>query len=163
MPTTITKNQYRITPIRTDFLQRARVSGLDDQNQPVERSIATGGEPCRDALRRALPGEEIILASYCPFKLSGPYKEYGPVFILATEIEELVDLSSLPMTGKHRYFSTVFVLKGYSSDERIVDSVLTSLEDAEERLESLFVRSDVDFVLARFCAYGCYACRIERV
>lgn len=163
MPTTIAKHQYRITPIRTDFLQRARASGLDDQNQPVERSVATGGEPCRDVLRPARPGEEIILASYCPFKISGPYKEYGPVFILATETEESVDLSSLPMTGKHSYFSTLFVLKGYSSAERIVDSVLTSLEDAEDKLGKLFMRSDVDFVLARFGAYGCYACRIERV
>lgn len=163
MPTTILKTPYRITPIRTDFLQRARASGLDDQNQPVERSIATGWEPCRDVLRRALPGEEIILASYCPFKISGPYKEYGPVFILATETEESVDLFSLPMTGEGRYFSTVFVLKGYSSDERIVDSVLTSLEDAEDKLDKLFMQSDVDFVLTRFGAYGCYGCRIDRV
>jgi hypothetical protein len=163
MPTTAANQKYRIVPIRTDFLRRARASGLDDQNQPVERSVATGGEPCRDVLRPALPGEEIILASYCPFKISGPYKEYGPVFILATDTEETVDLSSLPTTGKHSYFSRLFVLRGYSSDERIVDSVLTSLDDAEDRLDKLFMRSDVDFVLARFGAYGCYGCRIERV
>ena len=53
----------RVVPIRASFVERARREGLDDQNQPVERHIAEGGEPCRDALRRARPGEALILAS----------------------------------------------------------------------------------------------------
>ena len=69
--------KYQITPIRKDFLIKVRESGIDDQNQPIVHFIAEGGEPCRDVLRRAVAGEELILASYCPFSKPGPFKEYG--------------------------------------------------------------------------------------
>ena len=76
--------KFQLLPLRQDFLHKARVEGLDDQGQPVRRYHSTeGGEPCRDVLRRARPGEEVILASYCPYEQDGPYKEYGPIFILA--------------------------------------------------------------------------------
>lgn len=59
---------YKILPVRDDFLARARSEGIDDLGQPVERMFATGGEPCRDSFRRAEAGEALILASYCPFQ-----------------------------------------------------------------------------------------------
>lgn len=60
-----------IRPIKEDFLLKVREASLDDQNQKVVRLTAAGGEPCRDVLRRAKPGEELILASYCPFTVAG--------------------------------------------------------------------------------------------
>ena len=54
---------YKITPIRSDFLIKVREAGIDDQNQPVVTQVAMGGEPCRDVLRRANVGEALILAS----------------------------------------------------------------------------------------------------
>lgn len=154
---------YKITPIGARFVRRARIDGLDDQMQTVERSIAKGGEPCRDVLRRALPGEEIILASYCPFERASPYREYGPVFILATESLALTDSSYLPITGDPAYFHSPFVLRAYSQEERIVDAAITAPDTAHQILQKFFQRDEVAFVLARFAAYGCYACRLDRV
>ena len=79
-----------IAAIPTRFLQRVRTEGLDDQGQAVKRVIAQGGEPCRDVLRRATAGEELILASFTPFSKPGPYKEYGPIFVLAQSADEAV-------------------------------------------------------------------------
>jgi hypothetical protein len=56
-------DQYNSIPLRDSFLLKARSEGVDDLGQPVERWVAEGGEPCRDALRRARPGEALILAS----------------------------------------------------------------------------------------------------
>jgi hypothetical protein len=148
---------YQIIPLPADFLARVR-AGQDDQGQPVEFSIAEGGEPLRDILRRARPGEAIALASYCPFQAAGPYREFGPVFISAAPSPETV-----PFEPERNYFSSTFVLRAYSAAERIVDAVLVAPDQAEEAIARLFGKPDVAFILARFAAYGCYACRIERV
>ena len=155
---------YKIIPIREDFLLKARNESLDDQNQPVEHLIAQGGEPCRDVLRRALPGEKLILASYCPFSKTGPYKEYGPVFIMANNTAELPDLSQLPLSsGKETdYLVETFVIRAYSEQESIVDATLASKKDALSMVNHFFSMAEVQFILLRFAAYGCYSLRLDR-
>lgn len=150
----------RIIPIRSAFLQRAR-DGIDDLGQPVERHLAAGGEPLRDALRRAVPGEAILLASHCPFTLAGPYREYGPVFVSGAG-SAMPALDALPLDGDAPYLGASFVLRAYSADERIVDARLSSPQAAAADLDAFFARTDVAFVLARFPTYGCYALRLER-
>ena len=153
---------YKIIPVRDDFLARARSAGLDDLGQPVERMPAKGGEPCRDAFRRAVAGEELILASYCPFQSAGPYREYGPVFILAQAGSPNAAPASLPVDGGQPYLGANFVLRAYSDEERIVDALITAPAEAPAELARLFASSATAFVLARFAAYGCYALRLER-
>lgn len=151
---------FHIVPLPASYLARVR-DGIDDLGQPVERHIAAGGEPLRDGLRRARPGEAILLASYCPFTVAGPYREYGPVFVSAAGTESPA-LDSLPLEGAHPYLAASFVLRAYSADERIVDARLSSPQAAAGDLDAFFVRDDVAFVLARFPTYGCYALRLER-
>jgi len=157
--------QYQIIPMRSDFLKKVRRLGLDDQGQAVEFLKAVGGEPCRDVLRRAKAGEMLILASYCPFIKAGPYKEYGPVFILANESDELVDYSNLPLPKGEEtdYLGDTFVLKAYCENERILDAVLSSPVDAESDLAGLLSNKAVSFVMARYAAYGCYSFCVERI
>jgi hypothetical protein len=150
-----------LVPIRPAFLAQVRGQGIDDLGQPVEQVIAAGGEPCRDAFRRARPGEALILASYCPFERPGPYREYGPVFVLAQPDPNAAPPSALPVDGDRAYLGASFVLRAYSSDERIVGAVLATPLDAGAQLERLFEEHAPAFVLARFPTYGCYALRIE--
>lgn len=152
---------YRIVPIRDDFTTRARELRLDDQGLPVEHHRAAGGEPCRDVVRRARPGEALILASYSPFVRPGPYKEFGPVFILANDAADTGELTALPVGGPAPYFTQPFALRAYCRDERIIDAVITPLAEAQQHLLRLLALPDTAFVHARFGAYGCYACRIE--
>ncbi|HWJ95310.1 MAG TPA: DUF1203 domain-containing protein [Telluria sp.] len=151
---------FRIIPISQAFLAGAR-GGTDDLGQPVERHTARGGEPLRDGLRRAVPGEQILLASYCPFMVASPYKEYGPVF-LAAEPQAEPRLDALPVDGELPYLASSFVLRAYSHEERIVDARMSSPQAAHDDLDAFFARDDVAFVLARFPTYGCYALRLER-
>ncbi len=155
----------KIIPIEQDFLTRVRHQQIDHQGQPVERFYSVeGGEPCRDVLRRSRPGEEVILASYSPFAKVGPYKEYGPVFILANPSDESVRLNILPIpdTSSSDYFSQQLVLRAYNHKETMVDSVLVSASDARDTAEKFLLNPEVAFVQARFPTAGCFACRIER-
>ena len=141
------------------FLDKVRNEGLDDQGQPVWRVVAAGGEPCRDVLRRAEPGEELILASFTPFNAPGPYREYGPVYVLANPSAEEAPRDVLPLDG---YFRERFVLRAYSSEEQIVDAAMITGREAGDTVDRLLGREDVAFLHARFPTYGCFALRIDR-
>jgi len=160
--------KYKIRKIREDFLLKLRTEGLDDLNQKVVHSIAQGGEPCRDVLRRARVGEELILASYCPFKQNGPYTEYGPIFVLANESTENVNYFQLPISThlhtneKHDYLQKSFVLRAYNQKEEIIDAKVVSEDESQDILLQFLKNEETDFVIARFTAYGCYGLRVER-
>ncbi len=144
---------------------RVQRRGVDDQLQPVHRFISpSGGEPCRDALRRARPGEEVILASFCPYTLNGPYKEFGPVFVLANPDTQPVQRGALPIAPAldASYLQERFALRAYGHNEWVLDGALVTRDAAQEVVERFLARDDVAFVQARFPSHGCFACRIER-
>ena len=152
-----------IAAIPEAFLERVRSRGVDDLGQPVKRVTASGGEPCRDVLRRAVAGEELILASFTPFTKTGPYKEYGPIFVLANQSEESVRRDGLPRAGgPNDYLREHFVIRAYSSDEAIVDAAYLAAADLPASVDRFLQRSDVAFLHARFPTYGCFALRIDR-
>ena len=148
-----------LAPIPQSFLDRVRAEGIDDLNQPVRRVRAKGGEPCRDVLRRAVEGEELILASFTPFKQTGPYKEYGPIFVMANADGGDIARDAVPANG---YLRERFVIRAYSAAEEIVDAALTGPADAEATIERFFARADTEFLHVRFPTYGCFAVRIDR-
>jgi hypothetical protein len=159
-----------IPPMPQAFLDRVRNDGIDDLGQAVVRRVAQGGEPCRDALRRARPGEELILASFSPFTASGPYHEYGPVFVLAqpaTPATEEAARDRLPLEPLSHgwpegYLRDRFVLRAYSAAEEILDAAMVTPAEADETVKGFLRRPEVAFVHARFPLFGCFACRIDR-
>ena len=156
----------RVAALPDDFLQRLRAEGRDALGQPVRRLVAQGNEPCRDVLRRARPGEELILASFSPFVTEGPFHEYGPVYVLANPSGEEVRRDALPLQpppgSSEPYLRTQFVLRAYAEDESIVNAEMASPETAHEILGRFLDTDGVAFVHARFPLYGCFACRIDR-
>jgi hypothetical protein len=151
-----------IAPIPQVFLDRVRREGLDDLGQPVKRVLAEGGEPCRDVLRRARAGEELILASFTPFTKAGPYKEYGPVFVLAHGDDEPVRRDAIvPASSESSYLREQFVIRAYSAAEEIVDAKLVGAAAFDETVERFLGSAEVAFLHVRFPTYGCFACRID--
>ena len=152
-----------ITAIPAPFLHRVRSEDIDDLGQPVKRVIAQGGEPCRDVLRRATAGEELILASFTPFSKAGPYKEYGPIFVLAQPSEESGSRNELPRAGGPAdYLRELFVIRAYSAQEEILDAALVKAPDFTTTVERFFASQETAFLHARFPTYGCFALRIDR-
>ena len=152
----------RIAPIPPAFLNQLRTTGLDAQGQAVKRVRAAGGEPCRDVLRRANAGEELLLASFSPFEKAGPYKEYGPVFVLANESDESVERETLEIGSDQNYLRSQFVIRAYSSREEILDAKLVDANSAQTVVEEFLARPETAFLHVRFPTYGCFACRLDR-
>jgi hypothetical protein len=150
-------------PIPDTFLRRVRSEGIDDLGQPVKQVVAEGGEPCRDVLRRARPGERLILASFTPFTKPGPYKEYGPIFVLADDSDESIDRDHLPAAGSDdNYLRGQFAIRAYSEAEEIVDAELIQAPEMAAAVKRLLDRPDTAFLHVRFPTYGCFALRIDR-
>lgn len=152
----------RVAPIPTAFLNRIRTEGCDDLGQPVKRVRAEGGEPCRDVLRRAKEGEELLLASFTPFTKPGPYKEYGPIFVLAHDSEEPVDRNAIVAGSPEDYLRSQFAIRAYSQSEEIIDAALVGAPEAQAVIDGFFARPETAFLHVRFPSYGCFACRLER-
>jgi hypothetical protein len=152
-----------IAAIPDRFLQRVRSEGIDDLGQPVKRVVAKGGEPCRDVLRRAAAGEELILASFTPFSKPGPYKEYGPIFVLAQSADDEVRRDELPRAGGPTdYLREQFVIRAYSAAEEIIDAALVKAPELAANVERFFASQETAFLHVRFPTYGCFALRIDR-
>src|SRR5262249_12297579 len=150
--------QIAIAPVPTAFLRRVRSEGIDDLGQPVKHVVAEGGEPCRDVLRRARPSERLILASFTPFSKPGPYKEYGPIFVLADETSEEIRRDALPSAGSEDdYLRQQFVIRAYSDAEEILDAELIKAPEIAATVERFLDRSDTAFLHVRFPTYGCFA------
>lgn len=152
----------RVAAIPSDFLKQVRTDGRDALGQQVKRVIAEGGEPCRDVLRRAEKGEELILASFSPFEKPGPYHEYGPIFVLANESAEDVDRGAVRAGDDGNYLQQRFAIRAYSENEEIVDAALVEPSEAQKTVDRFFARADTAFLHVRFPSYGCFACRLDR-
>ncbi|OQS10453.1 hypothetical protein B0T37_00440 [Chromobacterium violaceum] len=155
---------WQVETLDPAFVERARREGVDALGQPVCRRAAAGGEPFRDALRRARPGEALILASYSPFRQAGPYREYGPVF-LAVEPQPaaLPGLSALlGRAGEDAYLGEGVALRAYDSGQAMLEAVLLPTREAEAMLARWAARPEIAFAMLRFPAHGCYALRLNR-
>lgn len=87
------------------------------------------------------------------------------MFVLASPSSEFVDYDALPLpTGAPTDYlrDQPFVLRAYSKAENIVTAELLEPSSAREVLTKMFEDSEIEFVLARYAAYGCYSFRVER-
>ena len=150
---------FRIVPLPLSLVSEARRTLTDCAGHALRPHIETaGGNPCRFTLRLTRPGEEVILMSCSPFRTEQPYRETGPVFILAQGDTGYTDI--------HRFPSGINpltrVFRCYDAAERIIDARVGTAEP-EQLIAELFAKPRVDCIHVRSLTYGCYTFRIERV
>lgn len=150
--------RFSITPLDPGFVQRLRATRCDDFGRTVEVTVAAGGEPMRDQLRRAEPGERLFLCSYQAVPLPSPFAEIGPIFVSADAPAVAALTDELPPG----YFNRPFALRAYDAADRILESALVEPAAALEKIRQLLARRDATYLHARFAGHGCFAARIER-
>ncbi len=84
------------------------------------------------------------------------------MFILRDASPVTVNTQALPLAPVADYFKDTLVLRAYTASERIADGFVATAADAEARLQGLWERDEVAFVLARFAGYGCFGCCLRR-
>lgn len=153
-----TLQSFAITPISAAFVERVRATLRDDFGRTVAVTLAAGGEPMRDQLRRASPGERLILCSYQAIALPSPFAEIGPVYVSADAPAPTPFRGALPPG----YFNRTFALRAYDHRDCIVESTLVEPAASLDKFAEFLARDDVAYLHARFAGHGCFAARIER-
>ncbi|MEO9652963.1 MAG: DUF1203 domain-containing protein [Roseobacter sp.] len=137
-----------------------REGGLDAYGISPERMRSDGTAPCRCCLKLIEAGSDMLVLAYRPFEKLQPYAETGPVFLCANDCEAVVSSRDLPAV----VVSPEYLLKGYSSDERIVYGTgqVTPKADVSAYANALLEREDTSFVDLRSAKNNCWQVRMTR-
>lgn len=153
-----TATAFTIFPLMPAFVARLRATRRDDFGREVDVIIAEGGEPMRDQLRRASPGERMFLCSYQAVPLPSPFAEIGPVYVSADAPPPAAFTDELPPG----YFNRTFAVRAYDAQDRIVESKLVEPSAAAATFREMLARPNAAYLHARFGGHGCFAALIQR-
>lgn len=80
------------------------------------------GYPCRQCLRDAELGEELVLVSYDPFDADSPYRSSSPIFLHRDDCSDRRDRSAVPdQLARRRLSVRTFDAASMMLDGRVLD------------------------------------------
>lgn len=151
------------TPIPTEIARRYQTGGPDANGHSPERGLSDGdGNPCRHCLRQIAGGKGMLILAHRPFPAPQPYAELGPIFLCADP--ETCPAPVASDTLPEILASPEYILRGYSSDHRIVygtGAVVPTARLADEAAQRL-ADDRVAYVHVRSARNNCYQVRIDR-
>jgi Protein of unknown function (DUF1203) len=115
------------------------------------------GYPCRQCLRDAEVGEELILVSFDPFALASPYRQSGPIFLHRFDCSANRDNSRIPEQLCRRQLS----IRAFDADEMMIDAAVIHGEELDESLLRYAGNRATVFVDVHNATRGCWAARYQ--
>ncbi len=115
------------------------------------------GYPCRQCLRDAEIGDELILVSYDPFTGSSPYRSASPIFLHRSPCTPC-ETSEVP----HQLARRTLSVRAFDTAEMMVDAALIDGSDLSGTIQRLFGYAEVDHLHVHNEPRGCWAARVDR-
>lgn len=115
------------------------------------------GYPCRQCLRDAEIGEEVLLVSHDPFTESSPYRCASPIFIHATSCTPFAELSVPEQLARGDRS-----VRAFDRSAMMLDATLIQGEDLEPTIARLFDNPEIDHLHVHNEPRGCWAARVDR-
>jgi hypothetical protein len=147
---------FTISPLDADTADRLRATATI-----VRVADEAPGYPCRQCLRDADLGEELVLVSYDPFDEFGdgsPYRSASPVFLHRHDCSGRLDRSSVPDQLTRRRLSVrAFDAEAMMLDGRVVDGA-----DLGATIDELFATDGVERLHVHNAGRGCFAAAVFR-
>ena len=149
------------TALPTEIVAAYRTGGRDAFGNLPERKISDGSaNPCRHCLCNIPEGAAMLILAHKPFVGTHPYAEVGPIFLCAAPCirgggATVPDILTT---------SPAYLIKGYSSDDRIVygTGTISPTPELEDRLDTIFANPDVAYIHVRSARNACYQARVDR-
>lgn len=145
----------------TEQVLATKASGQDAYQLPIERHRAEdSGHPCRHCLNETPVGDDYLVLAWKPFSGTNPYTETGPIFLCAENCQGAMPSQSLPTILQ----SPQYLVRGYSSDERIVYGTgnVVPTPEIPDYASQLLSNPNIAFVDVRSAANNCFQCRVQR-
>ena len=150
---------FAISPISPVDANRLRAAG--GKHYVVD---AQPGFPCRQCLRDADIGDDMILVSHDPFTATAPdtaspYRSASPIFLHRDDCGEPVPTAELPSQLTVRQLS----VRSFDENEMIIDATVIDGEDLASTIDEMFA-NELSQMLHVHNAQRCrYAARIDRI
>ncbi len=144
---------FRLRPL-TD----ADATALRRAGGPACVAATNPGYPCRQCLRDAEVGDELILVSHDPFEVDSPYRSASPIFIHRYDCATDRDRSALPEQLTCRQLS----VRAFDSGAFMTDAAVVDGRNLGSTLESFFADPVVSTVHVHNASRGCWAVTVER-
>jgi hypothetical protein len=115
------------------------------------------GFPCRQCLRDAEIGDEMMLVSYDPFEGSSPYRCASPIFIHR--------FGCTPFQSEHlpeQLTGRTLSVRGFDDTAMMCDAALIDGADLEQTIGALFDNRDIKYLHVHNAARGCWAAKVAR-
>lgn len=142
------------------------VVGLDPMEADRLRAIggpssiadAHPGYPCRQCLRDAELGDELILVSYDPFDTTSPYRSASPIFLHRQACAPDGDATILPAQLTSRLLS----VRAFDDAAMMLDAAMIDGAELETTVQQMFDDDAITVLHVHNAVRGCFAARIER-
>lgn len=146
---------YRLRPIDPAEADALRAAS---PQAPTYVADAHPGYPCRQCLRDADVGDELVLVSYDPFVVDSPYRSASPIFLHRAPCEPPEDLGALPRQLTARMLS----VRAFDSGAMMIDAAVVEGSELDATLERLLAEPGCDHVHVHNAGRGCWATRVDR-
>lgn len=143
----------RLSPIPSEDADALRRRG-----GPVYVADHKPGYPCRQCLRDAEVGEEVVLVSHDPFTIDTPYRSVSPIFLHRDPCPAPADLRELPAQLTARRLS----VRSFDRDEMMIDAAVIEGRELGDTISRLFLDSAAVRLHVYNAERGCWAVAVER-
>lgn len=144
-------------PFELRGIDAATADDLRRGGGPVYVADAQPGYPCRQCLRDAELGEELVLVSYDPFTATSPYRSASPIFLHRQACTSAVAASQVPAQQTCRQLS----VRAFDADEMMVDAALVAGTDLAATIGRLLAGPGVDHLHVHNAERGCFAALVR--
>lgn len=139
-------------------IDRASADALRDAAGEIYVAGETPGYPCRQCLRDADIGEELILVSHDPFTTDSPYRSASPIFLHQNACEPPVDPSELPAQLTGRQLS----VRSFDRHEMMIDATVVGGQELGATIQAFFSDEASARIHVHNANRGCWAVSVER-
>lgn len=149
----MTTTSFQVRPLPPSTAAQLRRAG-----GPVYVADAAPGFPCRQCLRDADVGEELILVSHDPFEGLSAYRSASPIFLHRRPCRPF-DGGTLPVQLTGRQLS----VRAFDRDEMMTDAEVIEGTRLADTLGRFFADDGVDRVHIHNAGRGCFAAAVDRL
>ena len=115
------------------------------------------GYPCRQCLRDAAIGDELLLVSFDPFHRDSPYRSASPIFIHRHACGPC-DEPGVPEQLTRRQLS----VRAFDADALMIDAAIIAGTDLDATVQRFFAESAAEFIHVHNATRGCWAVAVVR-
>jgi hypothetical protein len=145
---------FAVRPLRNDVADRLR----SEAGEKTYVADEFPGYPCRQCLRDADIGDELVLVSHDPFEKRSPYRSSSPIFLHRESCAHNIDESKIPKQLERRQLS----VRAFDNDEMMIDAKVVQGAELSGLLDAFFAETTTSFVDIHNASRGCWAARALR-